>query len=815
MHLIFSRSHFSVSSEVRIIEINISNLMSGKSSILEYFWKELKRRKVLPIFIAYLATCLAIIEFAENSSNRFTIPDQTITLLYILAAIGLPLAFLIPWFINRHRQEKTPIVPVLSEASSAKDEKLVQTNLPVQLTSFIGREREMQMVRQLISEHRLVSLIGAGGCGKTRLAIEVAARYLPEYEDGVWFVELAPLASEELVSKEITEVLKIKELPNQPIIETLIDKIKSKNLLIILDNCEHLVRACAEIAVNLVQSVPGLNILTTSREALCVTGEQVWRVPSLTLIDPKTIIDVDHARDSEAVLLFSDRARMNNPEFELETANVNEVVTICNKLDGIPLALELVASRTRHMNVHMILERFSGRFDQLSSSDPGISKRQQTLYATIDWSYNLLSDGEKILFTRLAVFSGGFDIEAAEQVCSDDQLPRETVLDVLSRLVDRSLVYTIKSIDQSMRYNRLETLRQFGQQKLKSLRMEDVLMKRHLQYYLKLAEEAYDEQLESQLKCLNKLEQEHDNLIAALNWSSDNSPEDFVRLSGALGWFWSMHSHIAESKDYLERALSKGLGKSKSSARVLYGLAMIVFYKGEISRSIDYLDKSLKIWRKHDNLWEQAIVLSYFSFVLAAAGNQERGLEYSEESVEIAGKVGNPILINYCLLDLCQSYVRLKKYDKARPMIKEFLDSCDEQKQSDLIIRARRFLGDCALGEENYREAEMKYGHALETALKYGNILDAVFELESIACSVSGQSRWAKSIRLDSAASEKARILGGKLYGIIKFYDDLIDIYIGRARDELGEEQTRKYEEEGKTMGFEASVDYALDFDRD
>ncbi len=769
----------------------------------------------MPILIAYLATCLAVIEFLDITSNRFTIPGGTFTLLYILVAVGMPVVILFPWFINRHNQEGAPDKAAQIKESSAIDEKIVQHNLPIQLTSFIGREREMPIVRQLINDHRLVTLIGAGGCGKTRLSIEVAAHLVQDYEDGAWFVDLAPITSEDLVAKEITEVLKIKEVPNQLIIETLIDKIKDKNLLIILDNCEHLVTACAEIAVNLVQSVPGLKILATSREALCITGEQVWRVPSLTLIDPKTIINVEHAKDSEAVLLFADRARMNNPEFELETANVNEVVTICNKLDGIPLALELVASRTRHMNTHMILERFSDRFDQLSSSHPGTSKRQQTLQATIEWSYNLLSHSEKILFVRLAVFSGGFDIEAVEEVCSDDQLPRETVLDTLSRLVDRSMVYTIKSIDQSMRYNRLETLRQFAQLKLQSQKEEDVIMNRHLQYYLKMAKVAHDEQFESQLRWLNKLEQEHDNLIAALNWSDKHSPEKFVRLSGALAWFWSMHSHISKGKDYLERAMSKNVSKSGAYARVLYGLAMIVFYIGEIPRSIDLLNESLKIWRQLDNLWEEAIVLSYFSFVLASAGDSETGLKYSVESVEIARKIGNPILIDYCLIDLCQSYIHTKQYDLAKPMIEEFLDSANEQKQSGLIIRARRFLGHCALCEGNYKEAEKGYCLALETALKYGNILDAAFELQCIAFSISGQSRWAKSIRLDAAACEKARILGVSTYGLIQLHDEYIDTYIGGAKEKLGEELTREYEERGKNMGFEAAVEYALDFEKD
>ncbi len=779
------------------------------------FIEKIIRNPLIQTLVIYISSAWIILEITDYFIEHFGLDESARSILLVILLIGLPVAIFLTWSIHRKKHDLPPEKFAQIEKIRVKQEKAVNHNLPLQLTSFIGREREMPVIRQLIRKQRLVTLIGAGGCGKTRLSIEVATQLIEDYEDGVWFVELAPIASEDLVAKEITEVLKIKEVPNQPIIETLIDKIRDKKLLIILDNCEHLVKACAEIAVHLVQSVPGLTILATSREALCITGEYVWRVPSLTLIDPRTIIDVEHAKDSEAVLLFADRARMNNPEFELETANVNEVVTICNKLDGIPLALELVASRTRHMNTHMILERFSDRFDRLSSSDPGTSKRQQTLHATIEWSYNLLSDSDKILFLRLAVFSGGFDMEAAEEVCSDKQLPRENILDMMSRLLDRSMVYTTKGMDQSMRYNRLETLRQFAQQKLRSRKKEDVIMNRHLQYYLKMAEEAYDEQLESQLKWLNKLEQEHDNLIAALNWSDKNSPEDFVRLAGALGWFWSMHSHISEGKDYLERAMSKDLIKSEAYARVLYGLAMIVFYIGEIPRSIDLLDESLKIWRQQDNLREQAIVLSYFSFLLAAAGDQEKGLKYSEESVEIARKIGNPILINYCLIDLCQSFVHLEQYDRARPMIEEFLDSADEQKQSDLIIRARRFLGDCDLGEENYQEAERRYGLALETALKYGNVLDAAFELQGIAFSVSGQARWAKAIRLDAAAREKSRMLGVNMYGLIKFYDVMIDSYIGEARKKLGEELTRKYEEEGKKMGFEAAIEYSLDFDKD
>lgn len=275
----------------------------------------------------------------------------------------------------------------------------------------------MQLVRELISTHRLVTLVGAGGCGKTRLVCEVALKLVEDYKDGVWFVDLAPISDQDLVGREILEILAINEVPGQQITETLVSQLKDKKLLIILDNCEHMLKACAQIASKLCQSTSGVNILATSREALGVKGEQVWRVPSLSLIDPREIINIDHAKDTEAVLLFTNRAQLNNPEFELVAENLNEVVTICNKLDGIPHAVELVASPTKNMNPKMILDRFSDRFDQLVSTDPDTSMRQKTLQATIEWSYNLLSDHEQILFTRLGIFNGSFDLKAVETIC--------------------------------------------------------------------------------------------------------------------------------------------------------------------------------------------------------------------------------------------------------------------------------------------------------------------------------------------------------------------------------------------------------------
>ena len=326
---------------------------------LYHFWKELKRRKVLYFLIGYVAACFAIIEFFDVASDRFTIPDRTFDLLYIIAAIGLPLVVVLPWFINRKERDEDDDNGTMKSKPPSKDEKRPHHNLPAQLTTFIGRKKEMETVRELLDDHRIVSLTGSGGSGKTRLAIEVAVQLVPDYEDGVWFVDLAPIADGDLVANEFMEVLEIKEIPKQQNINTLINQIKEKSLLIILDNCEHLLSACTEITSNLLQSAPGLKILVTSREALNISGEQVWRVPSLSLPNIKKIPDVENAKESEAVLMFIDRARLNNTEFDLVTENVKGVVTICNKLDGIPLAIELVASRTRFMSIQMILDLLS------------------------------------------------------------------------------------------------------------------------------------------------------------------------------------------------------------------------------------------------------------------------------------------------------------------------------------------------------------------------------------------------------------------------------------------------------------------------
>ena len=784
-------------------------------SRLPLFWQELKRRRVIPFVIGYVAACFAIIEFVLNASETFSLPEKTIRLLYLLSAIGIPAVILLPWFVNRKRKEDREGQPDLESQKSKAESKSALHNLPAQLTTFIGRNKEMKIVKDLIREHRLVTLTGAGECGKTRLACEVSAQLVSDFEDGAWFVDFSPVTTNEMVAREIMEVLGIAEAPDRSLVESLIKQAKGKNMLVILDNCEHVVSVCAGIAGKLLKAVPGMKILATSREPLLVTGEQVWRVPSLTLLDPKSVINIENATGSEAVLMFTERAKLKNPEFELEPANVSEVVTICNKLDGMPLAIELVASRIRHLHPGKMLERFGDQFDRLESPDPGVSKRHMTLQAAIEWSYNLLSDGEKILYTRLSVFSGGFDLEAAEEICADQLLLKDSILDDLSKLVDRSLLHIIRESDQTIRYNMLESLRQYALVKLKSQNEEKRIRSRHLKYYMGMAEQAYKEQHEAQLKWSDSLEIEHDNLISALNWAEEHSHKDFLTLTGALAWFWRKHSHLLLAKGYLERSIAGSDDKNEVYARNLFGLAMMTGFSSDSRKMQELMKESLELFRRFGNRREEANVMSEISEAYSRNGDFETGLRYCEESLSIAKEVGNPGLINHCLIYLCQIYVHSKQFEKGEPMDEELLRSSEALNHIYGIEGARHFLGDCALGLKRFMDAERKYAKGVETGLKYGFVWLAAADMQGVAFALSGQSRLPKAVRLNAAATEKLNAMGSPVQGMFDFWDEWIETYIEGARKKLGEERVKKYEEEGTAMDFDHAVAYALDFDRD
>src|SRR5579884_2251548 len=393
-------------------------------------------------------------------------------------------------------------------------------NLPVPSTSFIGREGQIDEVTRLLAAARLLTLTGAGGCGKTRLALRVGMDVLPVYPDGVWLVELAALADPALVAQAAARAVNVKKAPGRPVIDSLIDHLRAKTSLLILDNCEHVIEAAARVAEALLRACPGLRILATSREPLRTAGEVTWLVPSLSLPPRSRLVasDLDRMMGSEAVRLFADRAQAARPGFALSPADGPALQEICLRLDGIPLAIELAAARVRVFSLDQIAARLDDRFRLLTAGPRTVLPRQQTLRATVDWSYALLAEPERSLLRRLSVFAVGWTLEAAEAVAAGDGIQPYAVLDLLAQLVDKSLVLTEEQRG-AVRYRLLETIRQYAHDRLQEAGEVERTRDRHLAYFLALAEEAEPKLrgVEYQ-RFLDRLEEEHDNLRIALEW---------------------------------------------------------------------------------------------------------------------------------------------------------------------------------------------------------------------------------------------------------------------------------------------------------
>jgi predicted ATPase len=370
----------------------------------------------------------------------------------------------------------------------------------------------------------------------------------------------------------------IKEEPGRPLEHTLIDHLGDKEVLLVLDNCEHIVEAASHIAESLLRAAGGLRILATSREALNIPGEAAWRIPSLSTPDLDRISGPEGLERYEAVRLFVDRALGVQPKFTLSEENASTVVNVCRRLDGVPLAIELAAARMKLMRPDEILKRLEDRFGLLTGGSRTALPRQQTLRAAVDWGHDLLSDSERVLFRRLSVFAGGFELEAAEEVCHGDMLAAEDVLDLLSALVDKSLVAADVEEEGSIRYRLHETLKQYGHEKLVAAKEEEEAREHHLAYFLDLAEQAYAHagRVDPTPRWLDRQEREHDNFRAALAWARDRHPEEFIQLTGALSSLWWLRAiHLFEGREWLGHALATRQGGTATAARALTGASLL------------------------------------------------------------------------------------------------------------------------------------------------------------------------------------------------------------------------------------------------
>jgi predicted ATPase/class 3 adenylate cyclase len=500
-------------------------------------------------------------------------------------------------------------------------------NLPAQLTSFIGREKELAEIKQAIDAHRLVTLTGSGGTGKTRLSLQVAADLIDQFPDGVWFIELAPLTNPDFIPQTILSVFGIGEQEGKTATQFLIDHLHAKKLLLVLDNCEHLIEACAQLAESLLNKSPALKILASSREALGVKGEMAWHVPSLSLPNIQHLPDIDQLSHYESVRLFIERAALAQPHFQLTADNASDITQICRRLDGIPLAIELAAARVKALSVDQIAARLDDRFRLLTGGSRTALPRQQTLRALIDWSYNLLSADEKILFHRLAIFVGGWMIEAAEQVCGTIGQPLD-ILELLTRLVDKSLVNVDETSD-GVRYRLLETTRQYARDMSMQFDEMQPLRERHLSYYSNFAATAEVElRGRGQVLWMSRLEMEHDNLRAALEWSLQSRPEIGLRMAVALTDFWDTRGHITEARNWFEAMLKATRDRSPTPTRVdaLLGAMTVTMRQSDIPQSLVLLNEGTDLAQAlgykvgiAKGLIARGIVKEYFESDTAAA----------------------------------------------------------------------------------------------------------------------------------------------------------------------------------------------------
>ncbi len=434
-----------------------------------------------------------------------------------------------------------------------------QHNLPAELSSFLGRERELTELGRLLDTTRLLTLTGTGGVGKTRLALRLAHGVLGNSFDAVWLVELAALTDPTLVTPAVAQAVGVREEPGRTLLATLVTALGYGRVLLVLDNCEHLLDACASLAESLLLACPDLRILATSREPLGVTGEVAWRVPSLAL--PEGDVAVKDLASSEAVELFVERTRAARPGFVLSERNAPAVLELCRRLDAIPLALELAAAQVCFLTPEEILDRLHDRFRLLSRASRTAPRRQQTLRATVEWSYNLLTEAERRLFEQVSVFAGGFTLEAAEAVCAGDDVEAAKVLDLLSRLVDRSLVVMepLREVEAT-RYRLLETLRAYGQQRLAERGELEAIRERHARWMAKCAqraEQAFRRPEQGWWLWWVEREHEQDNVRAALGWALEREETELaVGLACSLALSWLLHGQWSEGLDWMKRVLA-------------------------------------------------------------------------------------------------------------------------------------------------------------------------------------------------------------------------------------------------------------------
>jgi predicted ATPase/class 3 adenylate cyclase len=591
-------------------------------------------------------------------------------------------------------------------------------NLPQQLTSFIGRERERADVEEMLTSTRLLTLLGMGGLGKTRLALQVGASVMDGYPDGVWFIDLQTIRDPSLVAGETARVLGVREEPGRPLVQTLCAHLKSRKLLLILDNCEQVIEASAEVANAILRAAAEVRMLTTSRIALRVPGEQTYVVQPLPV--PLRSERFEDLMKSTAVQLFVERAKLHKPSFALTEREAPAVADLVFRLEGIPLALELAAARVRSLTVADINKRLNDRYKILTGGDRTLQARQQTLRALVDWSYDLLEENEQVLLARLSVFAGGFDLPAIEAICGSEPLTPDDALDIVTSLVEKSLLRA-EDGDDGARYRMLETIRDYAREKL-LLRDEQIPVKiAHCDYFLTFAK-ASNKGLQGaeQAVWTERIENALDDLRAAINVALEAvvDPLIAVKFEVALMGFWILRGYSSEGRSYVRAALKLPdvQASDVAHAHALYVGATLADAQSDYAEARQMLEACLALRRGMGSPVETAATLSTLSMVRLHTGDVAGARDVEAEAVRIFREIGNPIGEAIGLLHLGQIDAYIGQDADARSHLEKCLKIAGELEYHEVESECELMLGQLALDAADAAGARARFVRSLEVS---------------------------------------------------------------------------------------------------
>ena len=650
-----------------------------------------------------------------------------------------------------------------------------RNNLPVQLTSFIGRDNEIATIKDELKAHHLVTLTGPGGTGKTRLSLQVAADLLDQFHQGVWFVELAPLSDPDLIPQTILSAISISEQSGKPL-ELLTEYLREKKSLIILDNCEHLLEASAKVANALLNAAADLKVLASSREALGVRGEVSYPVPSLSLPDIKHLPGIEQLSQYEAVRLFLDRALLVAPNFTVDQYNAPFIAQICHRLDGIPLAIELAAARVKMLSVDQISTRLDDRFRLLTGGARTALPRQQTLRALIDWSYDILSESERLLLRRLSIFAGSWVMEAAEKICAGDGIESYEILDLLTQLINKSLIVVMeRSPSKELRYRMLETIRQYAHEKLLEAEGSEIIRQQHLNYFVHLVERAEPNlRAFDMMMWLDRLEDELDNIRAALEWGLKSNVETVLRLASALLWFWHIHNHKNEAIDWLEQGLNReaterGEKPLWPERALLRGKALNAsgFLLRNSEQRIAVLEEALKLFHELGIQGKQgaATALRTLGNCELEKGHHKQARVFVEESLSIFMEIREPFDMAECLNLLVSLAMNEGNFERARELQEEALALRKEIGDKDGTAYALYMLGRIAHSQNAVAQAQTLYEESLALFREIDNRTWVAEITGTLADLVSTKGDHQKAFRLIEEGLALAKDLDDK-YGL-------------------------------------------------